>query len=192
MAKDTARKSAAERRESVIRAAITEFGRSGYAGTSTAAIARRVGVSQPYLFRLFADKRAIFLAAAARCTDEIRQEFEKAAGAAGPEEAGQAMGNAYLGLIGDRDRLMFQMQMYIAAHGAEAAGDHEFGEELRGRWADLLDAVHLALGADPEVTGQFMAHGMLINVLMALGFPGAHHVWRTCGFGEDVCVAADG
>ena len=41
---------AEERREGVIVAAATEFAAGGYAGTSTAAIARRVGVSQPYLF----------------------------------------------------------------------------------------------------------------------------------------------
>jgi AcrR family transcriptional regulator len=41
------RMSAEERRESVIRAAIGEFSRSGYYGTSTEVIAKRVGVSQP-------------------------------------------------------------------------------------------------------------------------------------------------
>ncbi|WP_406530887.1 helix-turn-helix domain-containing protein, partial [Streptomyces sp. I8-5] len=58
-----ARMSAEERRESVIRAAITEFARGGYSATSTEAIAKRVGVSQPYLFRLFPSKQAMFLAA---------------------------------------------------------------------------------------------------------------------------------
>ncbi|GGU98997.1 hypothetical protein GCM10010260_38960 [Streptomyces filipinensis] len=44
---------AAERREAVLRAAVAEFARQGYHGTSTEAIARRVGVSQPYPFRLY-------------------------------------------------------------------------------------------------------------------------------------------
>jgi len=56
------RMSAEERRESVVRAAMSEFAHGGYHGTSTEAIARRVGVSQPYLFRLFPNKQAIFLA----------------------------------------------------------------------------------------------------------------------------------
>ncbi len=64
------RMSAEERRESVIRAATTEFARGGYHGTSTEAIAKRVGVSQPYLFRLFPGKQAIFLAAAERCVED--------------------------------------------------------------------------------------------------------------------------
>ncbi|MEU1275357.1 TetR/AcrR family transcriptional regulator [Streptomyces sp. NPDC005799] len=62
--------SAQEGREAVIRAAIAEFARTGYHGTSTAAIANRVGVTQPYVFRLFPDKRAIFVAALVRSMDD--------------------------------------------------------------------------------------------------------------------------
>ena len=43
-------------------AAIVEFARSGYAGTSTDAIATRAGISQPYLFRLFGTKKDLFIA----------------------------------------------------------------------------------------------------------------------------------
>ena len=49
----TERKTAEERREEIIEAAFAEFAEHGLHGTSTDAIARRVGVSQPYLFRLF-------------------------------------------------------------------------------------------------------------------------------------------
>jgi AcrR family transcriptional regulator len=41
----------------VLNAAIVEFARAGYAGTSTEAIATRAGISQPYLFRLFGTKK---------------------------------------------------------------------------------------------------------------------------------------
>jgi AcrR family transcriptional regulator len=41
------RVSTQEGRESVIRAAIPEFALTGYYGTSTAAIAKRVGATQP-------------------------------------------------------------------------------------------------------------------------------------------------
>lgn len=73
------RMSAEERRESVIRAAITEFARGGYDGTSTEAIAKRVGVSQPYLFRLFKNKQELFLAAATRCLNQTREAMADAA-----------------------------------------------------------------------------------------------------------------
>lgn len=68
-----------DRREGVVRAAIAEFARTGYHGTATASIAKRVGVTQPYLFRLFPDKKTIFVAALVRSAEDARLAFEKAA-----------------------------------------------------------------------------------------------------------------
>lgn len=114
--------SADERRESVIRAAITEFARGGYNGTSTEVIARRVGVSQPYLFRLFPNKQAMFIAAAERCLADTRGVFAKATDGLKGDDALHAMAAAYQRLIvEDPDRLLMQMQMYAAVAAAEAA-----------------------------------------------------------------------
>lgn len=174
-----ARMSAGERRESVIRAATTEFARGGYHGTSTEAIARRVGVSQPYLFRLFPGKKAIFLAASERCVADTVRTFEEAAKGLEGEEALQAMGNAYANVILERpEQLMMQMQMYLAVAAAEQEGDRQFGEAVRAGWERLWDSVHLRLGADVEETTVFMAFGMLINCLVAMGFPPEHRVWQ--------------
>lgn len=170
--------SAEERRESVIRAAITEFARSGYHGTSTEAIAKRVGVSQPYLFRLFPGKKAIFLAAAERCLADMRRLFEEAAADLKGEEALHAMAEAYTRLIAEEpERLQMQLQTYVTVAAAEAAGDHEFGEMVRRGWMELWDTVHLPLGGDVDGTTTFLAYGMLINTLAAMGFPGEHRVW---------------
>ncbi|MFJ8858401.1 TetR/AcrR family transcriptional regulator [Streptomyces sp. NPDC102451] len=170
--------SAEDRRESVVRAAVAEFARSGYNGTSTEAIAKRVGVSQPYLFRLFPSKQAIFLAASERCLADTREVFLRAAEGLEGEEASQALAAAYQWLIvDDPDKLLMQMQMYAAVAAAEAAGDHEFGERLRLGWVEMWDALHLVLGADQEETTSFLAYGMLINTLASLGFPAGHRVW---------------
>ena len=126
-------------------AAIAEFARGGYNGTSTEAIAKRVGVSQPYLFRLFPSKQAIFLAASDRCLEDTRKVFAEAADGLEGEEALQAMAAAYQRLIADDpDKLLMQMQMYVAVAAAEAAGDHEFGESVRAGWLQMWDEVHLA------------------------------------------------
>ncbi|MEU6892935.1 TetR/AcrR family transcriptional regulator [Streptomyces sp. NPDC046557] len=176
-----ARMSAEERRESVIRAAMHEFARGGYYGTSTEVIAKRVGVSQPYLFRLFPNKQAIFVAAVARCTEDIRIVFEEAAEGRTSEEALHSMGDAYLRLIAEHpDKLQMQLQAGLTVAAAEAAGEAEFGEMVRAGWMRLWDTVHLALGADIGQTTDFMAHGMLINTLTALGFPSGHRVWEGC------------
>ncbi|MBB4894518.1 AcrR family transcriptional regulator [Streptomyces olivoverticillatus] len=170
--------SAEERRESVIRAAITEFARGGYSGTSTEVIARRVGVSQPYLFRLFPSKRAIFLAAAARCLEDTGRLFREAAENAPPGGVPAAMGAAYQDMIErDREKLLMQMQMYVAVASAEASGDHEFGHPIREGWQQLRDTIHLALGADEDETAGFLAEGMLMNTLVCLGYPAGHPMW---------------
>lgn len=170
--------SAEERRESVIRAAMVEFARGGYHGTSTEAIAKRVGVSQPYLFRLFPNKEAIFSAASGRCMEETTAVFRKASEGLEGEEALHAMGEAYQSLIADDpDKLLMQMQTYVAVASAEASGDHEFGEAVRAGWMGLYDTVHLALGAEAGETITFLAYGMLINTLVSLGFSPEHRVW---------------
>ncbi|MGW4911231.1 TetR/AcrR family transcriptional regulator [Streptomyces sp. NPDC004270] len=173
------RMSAEERRESVVRAAIAEFSQRGYYGTSTEAIAKRVGVSQPYLFRLFPGKKAIFAAASQRCIDDMRELFEKAAEGLRGEEALHAMGDAYVRLIQERpERLQMQMQTYITVAAAEAEGEHEFGELVRAGWGRLWDTVHLLSGADVDRTTTFLAKGMLINTYAAMGFPPEHRVWQ--------------
>lgn len=173
------RMSAEERRESVVRAAIEEFARCGYYGTSTEAIAKRVGVSQPYLFRLFPGKKAIFLAAAERCLEDMRRHFEQASEGLHGEEALHAMADAYTRLIAEQpQRLQMQLQIYVTVAAAEAAGDHRFGEMVRKGWMELWDTVHLPLGGDVGRTTSFMASGMLINTLAAMGFPPGHRVWE--------------
>lgn len=170
--------SAQERRTSVVRAAMLEFARGGYAGTSTEAIARRAGVSQPYLFRLFPGKRALFLAAATRCVADTAALFAAAARGLTGQEALRAMANAYTRVIVEEpDRLRLQMQVYVAVAAAEAAGDPAFGEAVRAEWLAVWDTVRAALGADPDGTARFMAHGMLVNVLVCMGFPAGHPLW---------------
>lgn len=173
---------AEDRRKSAVAAALTEFARGGYEGTSTEAIAQRVGVSQPYLFRLFPNKRAMFLAAALRCAELTRDAFVAAAKDLPPdadvEAVKEALGAAYLELIGDGELVMMQMQMQVATYQATLAGDLEFGETVRRGWTDLVDTVRLLFSGDDEATGEFMSEGMLINVLTALNYPSDDRIWR--------------
>src|ERR1700676_2731854 len=114
------RQSAEERREQVIEAAIREFAEAGYNAASTAAIARRAGISQPYIYALFPSKQVLFLAAHDRVMGRVRSTFERAArGATSPREALDRMGSTYPNLIGDRFSLLFQLQSYAAAGDPE-------------------------------------------------------------------------
>jgi AcrR family transcriptional regulator len=161
------RLSADERREHVLDAAIEEFGERGYHAASTASIAKRAGISQPYIYALFADKRELFLAAHDRVVGRIQSAFlEAARGAAGPEEALEAMGHAYRPLMEDRTNLRAQLQFYSAA-----AGDPELRKQVGARFKALVDTVAEASGADREAVAGFFACGMLINVSLALDLP---------------------
>src|SRR5262249_35121164 len=107
------RLSAAERRDQILDAALIEFADGGFDGTSTEDIARRAGISQPYLFRLFGTKKELFIATAQRCFRETLEMFQRAAEGKRGEEALKAMGRAYVDelMSGDRTRLKAQMQV---------------------------------------------------------------------------------
>jgi len=158
--------SAEERREVVLDAAMIEFGRAGYVGTSTEAIARRVGVSQPYLFRLFPSKKALFLATIERCFDTIVALFESSGRDLTGEEALVAMGAAYNGLLDDRAVLQAQLQMWAAA-----CQDDEVRDLTRRRMGGLWQVAQRISGADDQRVMQFMAGGMLLNVMAAMDLP---------------------
>lgn len=69
------RPTAEERRDQVLEAGISVFAEFGYHATKTADIARRAGISQPYIYALFDDKKALFLACLQRSREQIRDAF---------------------------------------------------------------------------------------------------------------------
>lgn len=158
--------SADERRAVVLRAAREEFGLSGLNGASTEAIARRVGVSQPYLFRLFPTKKSIFLATVNHCFDRVEALFEEAAAERTGEEALQEMGRVYKSLLDDKATLQLQLQMWAAA-----CDDDEIRTVARERVTALWRQVVRLSGADDQRVMQFMAAGMLLNVMAAMDLP---------------------
>ena len=163
-----ARLSAPERRDTVIAAATHEFAAGGYAGTSTQSIARRVGVSQPYLFQLYATKKDLFIAAVRACFGETREAFEASGREArktsdDPLTILHAMGQTYLAMLRDRDKLRMQLQAYAACD------DPDIRAVVRDEWSDLHDAVARVSGADELALHAWFAEGMLLNVAAAIG-----------------------
>jgi AcrR family transcriptional regulator len=160
------RRTAAERREHVLDAAIAEFAASGYHAASTTAIARRAGISQPYIYALYRNKQELFLAAYRQVAERIRDRLVAAAEAAGdPEAAMQAMGEAYLGLIADRSDVLCQLQAYAAA------GDPALREPVRAEFLRVFEAVREAAAASREETAFFFAGGIFLAIAAALEIP---------------------
>ena len=193
------RMSADERREQVLAAATGAFARTGYAGTSTDVVAREAGVSQPYVVRMFGTKRDLFLAVFERAAHRIEAAFRgvlEARPADRPfdpedEEDWHEMGEAYTDLLADRDFLLVLM------HGFAAGDDDAIGAQARGCMAAIYDVL-LGTGCTSERATAFVAHGMLLNVMLAMRAPDHLHDspgladLTACAFGEDGLKAAAG
>jgi AcrR family transcriptional regulator len=157
------RLSAAERRNDVLDAALVEFADRGYEGTSTEDIARRAGISQPYLFRLFGTKKDLYIASVGRCYRDTLELFQRAAEGHRGEEALHAIGGAYMEqLETNRTWLRAQMQGYAASE------DPDIRRVVREGFGDLVAYVRRVSGADWPQVWQFFATGMLLNVLSSM------------------------
>ncbi len=146
----------------VLSAALSEFARAGFDGTSTETIAHRAGISQPYLFRLFPNKKALFVAAVEQCFRLVLDTFEQVTENLAGEDAMVAMGEAYGKLIADRDLLMLQMQAYARCDVPEIR------DATRDGYGHLWEAVARIGGCDEDSIREFFARGMLWNVVAAM------------------------
>jgi AcrR family transcriptional regulator len=157
------RLSAEERRDAVLDAALVEFAERGLEGTSTEDIARRAGISQPYLFRLFGTKKELYKASVSRCFRETLELFQRAAEGKRGEEALVAIGTAYMEqLETNRTWLRAQMQAYAASD------DPEIRAVVRSGYGDLVAYVRRVSAADWPTVWGFFSTGMLLNVLASM------------------------
>ena len=165
--------SAAERRELVLDAAVTEFAVHGLAGTSTEDVARRAGISQPYLFRLFPTKKTLFVELVDRCYRRVEETFIAAAEDRMREEALEAMGNGYKRLLDDRTLLLLQMHVYAACD------DPDIQAAARARYKHLWELTERLTGLPFQRVVEFFAMGMLINVAATLDLPLVDEWWTS-------------
>jgi AcrR family transcriptional regulator len=165
------RKSAEERRDEILDAALGEFAERGLHGASTEEIARRAGISQPYVFRLFGSKKDLFKATVSRCFRETLELFQRAAEGKRGEDALEAMGIAYEELLVDRTRLRAQMQAYAACD------DPDIREVVRNGYGDIVAYVERVSGLPTEDVTRFFATGMLMNVMASMDLWDSPEEW---------------
>jgi AcrR family transcriptional regulator len=170
------RLNADERRAEVVEAAVTAFAETGYAGTSTEAIARLAGISQPYLFRLFGSKQALFMAAVERGFERTRLAFADAARTPLPvsdyDPVLAAIGARYAEMLKDRTLLRLQLHAYAAS------SDPVIRDFVRGQFASLIATVAEASGVPVADLRDFFAQGMLMNLAAALELTEADVAWQ--------------
>jgi AcrR family transcriptional regulator len=163
---------AAERREAILDAAVEEFAAHGYEDATTAGIAARAGISQPYVFRFFPTKQDLYVAVIDRSNSRILATWETAV--PGPGESRlSALARTYVAMLPThRQELMVKFAAYGSAHEPEIAA------VLRHHLARLYRFVaHQAErdgSSEPYKDAiQFLARGFFINAAMAIGLESA-------------------
>ena len=165
------RKSAEERREEILEAAMAEFAARGLDGASTEAIARAVGISQPYVFRLFGTKKELFIATVDRCLRGTLEMMRTASAGLKGEAVLEAIGESYTQRLANPTYLHAQMQSYAAC------GDPDIREVVRRGYGELVEYVERASGLPSDRVAHFFAKGMLLNVIASMELLQADEGW---------------
>ena len=157
------RRRCAARRSSTRR--YEEFAERGLHGASTEEIARRAGISQPYVFRLFGTKKELYRAVVARCFRETLEMFQRAAeGLRGRGGAGGDGG----GLRSRADgRRRSAPRSDAGVRGLRRPGDAPGRPGRATATSSPTPSVSRAC-RQAEVT-RFFANGMLLNVFASMG-----------------------
>jgi TetR/AcrR family transcriptional regulator len=169
---------AAERRQALIETAIRVFAAGSYRGVTTAEIAREAGVSEPILYRHFASKRDLYLAAVEHVWSEVRARWDAVrANEPDPRKWPHAMGQSYVSMMSKKFVLG---ELWIQAL-SEAGEDAELRKYLRKHLREVHDYVadfirvaqeHGAIigdrDADPEAW-IFVAGGLLGTIGRRIG-----------------------
>lgn len=168
MAKNEA--ASVNRRAEIISAAIEVFAETGYFRATTAQVAERARISQPYVFRFFSTKEALLLAALEASWSRIIDSFRKVVETVSPDGLETGLIRAYEDILASyQNEVFLQMQAQtIREEAIQEAMRRGFGE-VRGM---VLNAMRDAGVERPEErTMLFLARGMLCNISVALNMP---------------------
>ncbi|MEU0534860.1 TetR/AcrR family transcriptional regulator [Amycolatopsis tolypomycina] len=165
------RMSAQQRREQLLELAAEEFAAAGLHGASMEELARRAGISQAYVFRLFGTKKALFLQVVQRAFTRLVDGMDRAAVDTSGVDSVAVMGRFYDRALADRTGLLVQLQAFAAC------GDREVREVVREQMAGMWAAAAGHTGLPPVAVKSFVAYGMLLNVAAALDIDDVDAEW---------------
>ncbi|WP_326731613.1 TetR/AcrR family transcriptional regulator [Streptomyces phaeochromogenes] len=155
-----------ERRATVMQTAMHAFAACGYYGTTTTQVAEAAGISQAYLYRLFPNKEALFVALVNHCAWLMRERMSDAVASVtstDPVDVLAAMGSSFRTMVVEDRNLVLAL---LQANGA--ASEPAIGAAMRDCYAKQVEYVRAASRASDEQIRAFFAEGMLANVLVAL------------------------
>ncbi|WP_307892721.1 TetR/AcrR family transcriptional regulator [Bacillus swezeyi] len=160
------------RKEEILEAGLEVFAEKGYYNTTTALIAEKAGISQPYIFRFFKTKEELFVAALERAFERILQTFKNVE--AGSEQIVAKMVEAYEELsVSNPNEIALQV---IALSVTEESIKNCTKMGLSRIRSYTLERFQLANvpNAEREVT-TFLAKGILCNISYFLDLPEMIH-----------------
>ncbi|RXZ79568.1 TetR/AcrR family transcriptional regulator [Paenibacillaceae bacterium] len=157
-----------DRKEEILEAGLEVFAERGYYNTTTALIAEKAGISQPYVFRFFPTKEELFITVLNRAFDRILQTFKNVESS--PEQLDNDMLKAY-------EALSFQYPNEIALQVigigiTEEAIQAATKEGLSRIRTYVLEEYKAAGIPDAERNATiFIAMGMMCNISYFLDLP---------------------
>ena len=162
-----------DRRAQVLAIAAEEFASGGLHGASTEQMARRAGITQAYIFRMFGTKKALFLEVVVSAFDRMTDGMRQAAGTQTGIDALSRMGARYNRMLTDRTSLLLQLQ------GFAACRDPDVRDAVRTCFERMWQTVADATGLDPVTIKAFLAFGMLLTNGAALEVGQLDEPWAT-------------
>jgi len=157
----------ANRKADIISAAIEVFAEIGYFRATTAQVAERAKISQPYIFRFFSTKEALLLTALEVSWTRVLDSFRKVVESASPEQLETGLIRAYEDILNSyKNEVLLQMQ-------AQTIQEESIRETMRNGYGEVrqmvLDAFRAAgIPKAEERTMLFLARGVLCNISVAL------------------------
>lgn len=163
MAKGT---TSVNRRADIVSAAIDVFAEIGYFRATTAQVAERAAISQPYVYRFFT-KESLLVEALEVSWQRIAQAFQRVIDSAAPEQLEKGFIQAYEDIMNrHRNEILLQMQ-------AQTIRETQIRDVMQQGMMQVKLLVQNAfqqagIPDAAERTSDFLARGMLCNVAMAL------------------------
>lgn len=150
-----------ERREQVLFAAMRAFARAGYYGTTTNEIAREAGISQGYVLHLYGTKEQLFLAALHRAGEVIVAQMR-----------GIDLASFEFDRFSEKygRTVLDETVMGVLLQGFAASSVPAVGAYVRALLADMYQVLVEHAGTSPEEARDYLARGLLINTVLAMGY----------------------
>ncbi|MFS0724848.1 TetR/AcrR family transcriptional regulator [Paenibacillus sp. 1P07SE] len=157
-----------DRKEEILEAGLEVFAERGYYNTTTALIAEKAGISQPYVFRFFPTKEELFIAVLNRAFDRILQTFMRVESS--PEQLGSDLVQVYEELS---LRHPNEIALQVIGIGITEEPIRTAAKEGLSRIRTYVLGEFKAAGipdAERNVT-MFLAMGMMCNISYFLDMP---------------------